>query len=278
MDLREAIRQRNLGYENRVQNSRFVEEALSMPDPLWEHQPSYKSLIAHTERALRGPLYHSTIPIETMLFSAARTLPETTLVRDLLPTPDGVWVFSEGQFRSITVTQGTQGVSWYTSGAALYISPLFIFDRGLLPAGGCEWIFGESIDLSTAKIKNSASSKDLVKTLYSWFLTAMLFLRQRILETSAHTPDRAMRKWAKRLSLPESSGVRVVQLRRKSPDHHGPSEHPDWSCHWVVTGHWRAQYHPSTKTHEPRWILPYLKGDFDKPFKPPMETVFAVNR
>lgn len=29
---------------------------------------------------------------------------------------------------------------------------------------------------------------------------------------------------------------------------------------------------------EPRWIMPYVKGNLDKPFKPPTETHFAVVR
>jgi hypothetical protein len=75
------------------------------------------------------------------------------------------------------------------------------------------------------------------------------------------------------------SGVRVVQLRRSEPNSrldvrtHQPV---DWSCRWIVGGHWRNQpYKDSTKLI---YIMPYVKGPEDKPLRVPTHTVYQVSR
>ena len=53
----------------------------------------------------------------------------------------------------------------------------------------------------------------------------------------------------------------------------------DWSCRWLVRGHWRQQ--PCGAGHaerRPTWILPHLKGPERKPLKAPGAMVFAVVR
>ena len=85
-----------------------------------------------------------------------------------------------------------------------------------------------------------------------------------------------MRQQAERAEV--AAGLRVIQLRRaerSSPTGEGTHE---YSCQWLVSGHWRQQFYPSTKEHRPVWIDPYVKGPDDKPFKVPRETVFRVVR
>jgi len=74
--------------------------------------------------------------------------------------------------------------------------------------------------------------------------------------------------------------VKVVTLRRleTQPRPPGPGEPVDWSCRWIVDGHWRNQYHPSTGRHELTYINPFVKGPADKPLKVSSATVYAVNR
>ena len=77
------------------------------------------------------------------------------------------------------------------------------------------------------------------------------------------------------------SDVKVVQLRRYESESRPASDDgstPDWTCRWIVNGHWRNQYHPSTGKHELKYILPYVKGPEDKPFKAPGERVFIAKR
>lgn len=73
--------------------------------------------------------------------------------------------------------------------------------------------------------------------------------------------------------------VSVVTLRRSvSERRDGPSESREWSCQWLVSGHWRRQWMPKGATWEPRYISPYLKGDPSKPLRADREVVYAVSR
>lgn len=103
------------------------------------------------------------------------------------------------------------------------------------------------------------------------------FMAQELLVTEHERPDRAARKRYERTSMPEPS-IRVVHLRRAL---RRPSETSgvgrEWSCSWLVRGHWRRQWYPSQAHHAPRWIAPYPKGDPSKPLRGG-ERVFAVTR
>jgi len=62
--------------------------------------------------------------------------------------------------------------------------------------------------------------------------------------------------------------VNVVTLRRTVHDRAedtGEAGMRDWKHQWWVTGHMRAQWHPSKQSHELIWIAPHLKGPEDKP-------------
>lgn len=73
--------------------------------------------------------------------------------------------------------------------------------------------------------------------------------------------------------------VRVITLRR-SVHNAGKSEGQliEWSWQWIVRGHWRNQFFPSTGKHEPTFIRPYVKGPEDKPLKPITDPIYLVNR
>lgn len=60
-----------------------------------------------------------------------------------------------------------------------------------------------------------------------------------------------------------------------SPKHDSPKARVDWECRWLVRGHLRNQYYPSTDTHRLKYIHPYMKGPEDKPIK---ERVYYVRR
>lgn len=106
------------------------------------------------------------------------------------------------------------------------------------------------------------------------------FLAQKILVSPGQSAERHVRRRLERQGFDHEPVVRVVELRRKQAksDHAGEHEAVDWSHQWIVSGHWRQQWHPSLNTHQPRWIMPYVKGPEDKPLKPPRAKVFAVVR
>jgi hypothetical protein len=89
------------------------------------------------------------------------------------------------------------------------------------------------------------------------------------------TARRRVSRW------PSEPLVRVIQLRRAAAAQKASSEDNaeiDWSCRWLVGGHWRNQPYPTLGIIRPIFILPYVKGPDDKPLKPPRAKLFAVVR
>lgn len=114
------------------------------------------------------------------------------------------------------------------------------------------------------------------------FYVLTAFCRQRILVTPSERAERHAAKRALRDGWANEPLIRVVQLRRTERQGYQPSdtaEHRDYSCQWVVRGHWRQQAcGEGHKERRPLWITPYVKGPEDKPLKAPRATVFAVAR
>lgn len=97
-----------------------------------------------------------------------------------------------------------------------------------------------------------------------------LLLRQKVAVRSTIEADRATRRRYEKEGLGEPPSVTLVELRKPltSDRKDAQAASVDWSHRWLVDGHWRNQYHPSTDSHEPTWIAPYVKGPDDKPFQP----------
>ena len=119
-----------------------------------------------------------------------------------------------------------------------------------------------------------------VKDFAEW-LACMLFLKQEVVVAGpGEDLDRAARRRLERDGWKREPVVRVVRLRRVHA--HAPSDDTaavDWSCQWVVRGHWRQQpVGPGKRDRRTTWVLPYVKGPEDKPLKAPRATVFAVVR
>lgn len=115
------------------------------------------------------------------------------------------------------------------------------------------------------------------------FGAALNFLNSKVMVSHRETPDRQTLKRV--ASKPEWNEINVVSLRRTEQTKHKSdveSTEVDWSCHWLVGakdgGFWRHQYMPRTKTKEWRWIGQFIKGNLDKPFKPPSKRGYVVTR
>lgn len=117
------------------------------------------------------------------------------------------------------------------------------------------------------------------------FAACIAFLNQRILVSPRQQVERAARRRLEALRAPHEPLVRVVALRkafeRLSASDGAVGDPVAWSCHWMVGartgGFWRNQAMKDGK-HELRFILPHVKGDITKPFKPPTQTVGSVHR
>ncbi len=108
-------------------------------------------------------------------------------------------------------------------------------------------------------------------------------LGQRILTSQrAEYTTRADQKRLDRVSPHHDNGIRVVALRKAFSRVSGADRQSgdpiDWSCRWLVNGHWRKQWYPSLGIHQPLYILPYWKGPEDAPIKAPDQLVMSVHR
>jgi hypothetical protein len=97
----------------------------------------------------------------------------------------------------------------------------------------------------------------------------LLMSQDHIAEVQDLQPGRAARRRAEREGV-DLHAVRVLHLRRATrsqgaPDGEGPSR--EYTCRWMVRGHWRQQWYPSRSVHRPIWINPHLKGSEDKPLR-----------
>jgi hypothetical protein len=114
-------------------------------------------------------------------------------------------------------------------------------------------------------------------------LRRLAFLRSPYVVTDTHRLPRPIRRELQRVDAPSPEPlVHTVRLRRieqpsPRPDSDDENERPDrdWNHHWWVTGHYRAQWMPSTQSHNVIWIAPYVKGPLEKPL---LEKVYHVMR
>jgi len=114
---------------------------------------------------------------------------------------------------------------------------------------------------------------------YEALVAAKEFQKQKfVVVENAHLPRPERRRRAKE-GLAEPS-IRVVTLRSRLPRPAGidPGRAIEWRHQWIVSGHWRNQYHPSIDEHRPCYVNSYMKGPDGLPFLPPKRTIYAVNR
>jgi len=123
--------------------------------------------------------------------------------------------------------------------------------------------FGEDVP------SNLPEDTEAAKTATAWIVAANAFCRQRLVSLSASQPGRGTRKRlkAERLEyLIRPVNVVILRAMDRIDADQAESSGVYWNCRWLVNGHWRNQFHPSTGGHTPTWISPYVKGPADKPF------------
>lgn len=79
-------------------------------------------------------------------------------------------------------------------------------------------------------------------------------------------PPRGQRRAAQRAGL-TAQEVTVIRLRRRKSRPADSAGDVDWSCQWIVRGHWRKQWYPKQREHRQRYVAPYIKGPQDKPLR-----------
>ena len=249
--------------------------------------------VRHTQRLLRrATCYSFTKDTSTAISLASRTIPESTEIGvAVFPCRDGWWWFDDPITISDLHSEGDQccALSWSClDDRSVWICAwvMAALDPGPIP------VFAERATshaetlghLARAKSEADPNERQNISvslSVWRFLLAGTAWINQRIAVISFGHVERHRRKQLVRENnnLPVSD-VKVVQLRRAeatTQEPSGPSSSVDWSCRWVVNGHWRNQIYANHE-HKLIYILPYVKGPDDKPLKIPTHTVYSVSR
>lgn len=136
---------------------------------------------------------------------------------------------------------------------------------------------GRNVGWSDGTGEGEATTPQLMAKL-RFVLAASAWLQQRIAIIGSGHVERHRRKQLAREHDATVDDVKVVQLRRieSQPRESTDTESIDWSCRWIVNGHWRHQPHKDGR--KLIYINPFMKGPSDKPLKVPTHTVYHANR
>ena len=126
--------------------------------------------------------------------------------------------------------------------------------------------------------ETGTADRELAEWISKLAFSFFAFIRQECVSIQKQSASRPIRR-----HLPKGFSaepvIKIIQLRRRSPATNGlESQSRDYSCRWLVRGHWRNQFYPRSNSHRPRFIPAYVKGPDDKPFKSTKSSIFAVVR
>lgn len=106
------------------------------------------------------------------------------------------------------------------------------------------------------------------------YLGMAAFLNSHVVDVSKKRPSDTDKRWhGRRVGDPSSLNVITLRSSVREAVAVERGEGPQWKQRWLVRGHLRAQWYPSTKSHQVIWIAPYLKGPEDAPLKVPVYRV-----
>jgi len=230
---------------------------------------------------------------------ASKTLPEDTVVPDI-PAPAWWWFDgplaladqSEFEVESLDLKNIVAlSVGQFENGDLSIVRYRWWADKDRaavpLPTSACRVPVGSTIAQLRAELMEYVSDSISVAAvnrtveMVRFFVAARAWVDQRILVWSSGHVERHRRKQIYReYKADVSAGVKIVHLRRadnqSDPTSSYQRESYDWSCRWIVGGHWRNQ--PYKDDRKLIYIMPYVKGPDDKPLRVPTHTVYQVSR
>lgn len=226
-----------------------------------------KVLLAQIETA---PLYWCSADMVSLVEAAHLTMPDQKLEEIDPPSPHGL-VFMETPFTdpdtSILGTDiPTNALLWmvnYVTDQDLWAVNIISLtnvggDVGWFVPGFTTWPFGQCRQAAGDPIDQA----DRGRAAALWTLSQ----QSRVCPVATSYPDRAAARRLKAAGMPPTSGdVRLLDLRRPAGSNAAGGSHIEYSHRWMVSGHWRNQWMPASRTHRAQWIAPHVKGPDDKP-------------
>jgi hypothetical protein len=106
------------------------------------------------------------------------------------------------------------------------------------------------------------------------YLVMAAFLNSHSVAVTRRRPSDDLRRWRGR-HIGDPASLNVITLRSSVREAVASErgEGPQWKQRWLVRGHLRAQWYPSTRSHQVIWVAPYLKGPEGAPLKVPVYRV-----
>lgn len=279
---------------------------------LKDMEPRLRSRLAGYDQdsrsLLKAETYSWSSDTTSAILLASRTIPESSqCVSSMMPGAVGWWWFNKPiSLDSLDRNEAThlrtgalgwpKDLDWAICALLFHVVDDRVWFRLFCPLGlhspdPFEWQIASWVSWSvlfaatiadfnvTAKV-NSPQIQGILTAIMRIFVAGSVWLQQRILiSSSAHVERHRQKQLAREYNAPLPSEVKVIQLRRVEPQQHstGTANEPiDWSCRWIVGGHWRNQ--PYKERRKLIYIMPYVKGPADKPLKVPTHTVYQVNR
>lgn len=265
----------------------------------WEGKPffddtvrAHRLIVQSLERA--EPFWWSP-ELTTTALTMAATLPSWTLRVDDLPDGAGFFWFAS----PIAWDQGPvngkpqsrhyiRAISWLLvvdadnqARAGVVCTFWIAEERHTLAWPMYQWWWDIGTTWDAGITADEANAAEHLARLCRLIAASWALLGQQLFVAPHQRADRAAARRLKHDGYPHEPLIRVVQLRRveHAPQSGEDPEPVDWSCRWIVRGHWRQQpYGPGQAQRRPTWISPYMKGPDEKPLKAPRATVFAVVR
>lgn len=265
-----------------------------------EEDPQWDELLRRAEGWLmRAEPFYVSPAIGTLLESAAASLPRISVRQEDPPAREG-WVYFDGGIALPTTPQFDAYIKarqQMTGAERLAVTPRYAGMYWAVEASGIVTIFYASEDsywggpvplqvkcwdwgVDWEPQPGDEDIDPMLRRLFGVMLTFFTFVKQRLLSASARgvTNRGARRRLAK--VIEHEPIVRVVALRARDYEQHDGS-HPrevEWSCQWLVRGHWRQHYYPVSGEHRPLWIEPHIKGPSDKPLRVAEKVAYEVVR
>lgn len=202
--------------------------------------------------------------------AVASPLPSHTIgYRGMLPLPAMYWSFENM-------------IDWGSVGGYMQVDSMLIADGG--EDGIMFFLFGmndHGYMVGGGAIPYGGQYPDVLPTisLAHELLKMLTFMGSRYVVTAKQRLSRpeVRHEWVDYTEHQEAAPeICVITLR--TPVYLGERKLPRpedgtgaiWSHRWMVRGHYRNQWRPSTQGHHLTWIPAYIKGPGDKPFHAPV--------
>jgi hypothetical protein len=177
--------------------------------------------------------------------------------------PDGFALLPRSYVLDASYPAPTRAVLWATFGPAATTMWGFALGEDVpdsAPTRGWACTWWNAIAANTHG--DGSESSDTVAAVQS--IRAFWRLGREFVAGTERAP-RGQRRAARRAGL--SADVTILRLRRHVRAVVEAGQARDWSCQWIVRGHWRNQWYPSLEEHRQRYVAPYIKGPQDKPLR-----------